>query len=719
MRKISSRASLSKSAAVITDLAEAVVDIGTNSKFALTESFQLAFSKLRGSNEEIIEVVKELKKLEPDQLTEAVSAMRARGLVIPDEILKLLPGKISEEMAKKFIEGLLPKIEFKPAEMMKQFKNLSPEKQLEFQGLWTKAGKSGNIDDYISSKMVAVPPSVTPAPSAAALRAVEEAASTPEQQLAAVLRVISETKNTSDLKVLTNDSTFNMLFKILPDGEQTKAEAALAKRFSELSPVSSPAALRAVDEVIPPPAARMISSSDPQDLGKVSKLIGDQGSILDIGDILHLNRGIKNIAITEGIANKMLGMYKADPVKYIDDYSKLSPEARATLMKLGSEADYSAKISLKEIDRLIEKDVKNLMSPGAKEVGLSPGTSPAKKAIRWGRVGAAVAAGLGGMALLNYVFSDDGAQEEVRREISGNRENAIPSATSDSGYESSSLIMKERGYLKSVQSSWTQEFDTAFRAFIDAGTAKGAVPTNLVGGQSWSDVAGSLGFPPNKSGAFSAIRSVAGLVDKKTSTPTTGVATPTPSDAPASTTPVAAEDNPVLAAIIGAMYNQKLVGTPGFDLIREPKRIRALIESAPVGGPNPTGYGNAARIIMKMNPSIGGMLPAKLTGPVDDKFAKNPANKALLQAIQVAINGIYESAIPTLVKPGLERSRELIARYLNSAAGGNWPVKGASNSVDQWVKLASERKMRIRAEIAAEMTPAEMAAARRIKMREI
>jgi hypothetical protein len=302
--------------------------------------------------------------------------------------------------------------------------------------------------------------------------------------------------------------------------------------------------------------------------------------------------------------------------------------------------------------------------------------------------------------------------------ISG-RGGSDPSATSDSGYESSSLIMKERGYLKSVQSSWTPEFDAAFRAFIDAGTAKGAVPTNLVGGQEWSDVAGPLGFSPNKSGAFSAIISLAGLVDKKTSTPTTGVATPAPSEAPASTTPVAAGDNPVLAAIIGAMYNQKLVGTPGFDLIREPKRIRALIESAPVGGPNPTGYGNAARIIMKMNPSIGGMLPAKLTGPVDDKFAKNPANKSLLQAIQVAINGIYESAIPTLVKPGLERSRELIARYLNSAAGGNWTVKPASNSADQWVKLASERKMRIRAEIAAEMTPAEMAAARRIKMREI
>jgi hypothetical protein len=294
-----------------------------------------------------------------------------------------------------------------------------------------------------------------------------------------------------------------------------------------------------------------------------------------------------------------------------------------------------------------------------------------------------------------------------------------PSATSDSGYESSSLIMKERGYLKSVQSSWTQEFDTAFRAFIDAGTAKGAVPTNLVGGQEWSDVAGPLGFSPNKSGAFSAIISVAGLVDKKTSTPTTGVATPAPSDAPASTTPDAAGDNPVLAAIIGAMYNTKLVGTPGLDFIGEPKRIRALIESAPVGGPNPTGYGNAARIIMKMNPAIGGMLPAKLTGPVDDKFVRNPANKSLLQTIQVAINGIYESAIPALVKPGLERSRELIARYLNSAAGGNWTVKPASNSVDQWVKLASERKMRIRAEIAAEMTPAEMAAARRIKMREI
>ena len=648
MRKISSRASLSKSAGLIPDLATAIIEIGVKGKSAMGEAFGLVSTKAGGSAEDIAEVVAELKKLNDDELRIAVSAMKENGVPVPEEILSRVSRiNIVPKTPKEMVDTYLAKIEKDPSGIKKIFDALDAREKAELETIWKASGRTDDIGEYIglkiSGRTVGVPDPV----------------------------------------------------------------------------VAPPAPVPVVSPSVTSSAARMISSSDPQALGKVSKLIDDQGSILDIGDILHLNREIENIAITEGVANKMLGMYKADPVKYIEDYSKLSPEARATLMKLGSEADDSAKISLKEIDRLIEKDVKNLMSPGAKEAGLSPGTSPAKKAIRWGRVGAAVAAGLGGMALLNYVFSDDGAQEEVRREISGNRESAIPSATSDSGYESSSLIMKERGYLKSVQSSWTPEFDTAFRAFIDAGTAKGTVPTNLVGGQSWSDVAGSLGFPPNKIGAFSAIMSVAGLVDKKTSTPTTGVATPTPSDAPASTTPVAAEDNPVLAAIIGAMYNQKLVGTPGFDLIKEPKRIRALIESAPVGGPNPTGYGNAARIIMKMNPSIVGMLPAKLTGPVDDKFAKNPANKALLQTIQVAINGIYESAIPTLVKPGLERSRELIARYLNSAAGGNWPVKGASNSVDQWVKLASERKMRIRAEIAAEMTPAEMAAARRIKMREI
>lgn len=654
MRKISSRASLSKSAALIVDLADAVMQLGMKGKAGMGEALGLVSAKTTGSAEDIAEVVAELKKLDDDELRVAVNAMKENGVPVPEEILsRVSKVNIVPSTPKERVDRFLAKIEKDPSGTKEIFDALDASKKAELEAIWKNSGRTDDIGEYIglkiSGRTVGVPaPSISPPPAAA----------------------------------------------ITP-------------------PISPPTS------VTPSSVDLAIKVLDPNALSKVSKLIDDQKSILDIGTILHLNKEIPNIAITEGVASKMLALYKSDPVKYIDDYSKLSPEARATLMSLESSADDSAKTSLKEIDRLIEKDVENIMSPGAKEVGLSPGVSPAKKAIRWGRVGAAVAAGLGGMALLNYVFSDDGAQEEGRREISKNRENTTPYGTSDSGYESSSLIMKEKGYLKSVQSSWTQEFDTAFRAFIDAGSANGAVPTDLVGGQSWSDVAGSLGFPPNKSGAFSAIRYLADLVGKKTSTPTTGVTTPAPSEAPASTTPVAAEDNPVLAAIIGAMYNQKLVGTPGFDLIKEPKRIRALIESEPVGGPNPTGYGNAARIVMRMNPAIRGMLPAQLTRPVDEVFAKNPANKALLQAIQVAINGIYESAIPTLVKPGLERSRELIARYLSSTASGKWTVNTASNSVDQWVKLASERKMRIRAEIAAEMTPAEMAAARRIKMREI
>ena len=704
MRKISSRASLSKSAAPILNLADAVMELVTKGSKAANDAFSFVNPKVTGNADDLAEVVEELKKLKDDDLVVAVKAMQDRGIIVPDEVLKLLP------KADETVGALSPG--FRGAE---------------------------SLSAPPPSAVRSVADEVARTPITLAMNDMVEVFSTGNAtEISTLIKKLKETNKINELDIVdikkirdSINSNPNITPKVngelkgdIRDLDTAKWDAAKALGEKPVSLPVSPAANIAPSvspsaSAIPSSVDLAIDALDPKALSKVSKLIDDQESILDIGTILHLNKKIPNIAITEGVASKMLALYKSDPVKYIDDYSKLSPEARATLMRLESSADTSAKVDLMEIDRLIKSDVQNLMSPGAKEVGLSPGASPAKKAIRWGRVVAAVAAGLGGMALLNYVFSDDGAQEEGRREISKNRENTAPYGTSDSGYESSSLIMKEKGYLKSVQSSWTQEFDTAFRAFIDAGSANGAVPTDLVGGQSWSDVAGSLGFPPNKSGAFSAIRYLADLVGKKTSTPTTGVTTPAPSEDPASTTPVAAEDNPVLAAIIGAMYNQKLVGTPGFDLIREPKRIRALIESEPVGGPNPTGYGNAARIVMRMNPAIRGMLPAQLTRPVDEVFAKNPANKALLQAIQVAINGIYESAIPTLVKPGLERSRELIARYLSSTASGKWTVNTASNSVDQWVKLASERKMRIRAEIAAEMTPAEMAAARRIKMREI
>ena len=293
--------------------------------------------------------------------------------------------------------------------------------------------------------------------------------------------------------------------------------------------------------------------------------------------------------------------------------------------------------------------------------------------------------------------------------------------TSDSGYESASLIMKSKGFLISVQRSWTPEFDAAFRAYVDAGTAAGKVPTGMTKGQEWSDVAGSLGFAPNKNGAFDAIKSLEGVVAKKgesTASPATPAAATTAPPAPIS---IPGEDYPVLAAIIGAMYNTKLVGTPGFDLVKEPKRIQALVDA--VGGASPEGFGNAARVIAKMNPSIVARLPKEVTVPIDEVYAKNPANKALLQTIQVAINRIYDSAVSGskalgIFNPRLEKSTQLVSAWLRSPAGGNWKDKTSSNNEQQWVKLATERKMRIRAEIAAEMTPAERAAARRAKMRE-
>lgn len=409
----------------------------------------------------------------------------------------------------------------------------------------------------------------------------------------------------------------------------------------------------------------------------------------------------------------------ADPARVEEDLKKGDTEVLADRITTTDPSDLP-----KNTQEKLGEDVKK--NPGLWEKTLQNMKTISQKAreLNWSRaarIGAGIALGLGGIALFRYVWGLAGSSSSA----SSNGPippGGPPQSTTGSGYEAASLIMKAKGYLSSIQTSWTPEFDAAFRSYIDAGTATGGVKTNLVGGQSWATVAGPLGFAPNKTGAFDAIRSYSGMVPNKGSAAATsgGSAPPVPSapapSAPSPETEGASGMYPTLSLIIAAMYNEKLVGTPGFDLIREPKRIKAFVDA--VGGANPAGYANAAKVLASRDPSLTSALPEKLTGPIDKAFAKNPANKALLQKVQVLINSIYDSAIKGVIKPGVEKSSEKISEWLSSPAGGNLK-KANNNSADQWVKLASERKMRIRAEIAAEMTPAEMAAARRIKMREV
>ena len=81
-----------------------------------------------------------------------------------------------------------------------------------------------------------------------------------------------------------------------------------------------------------------------------------------------------------------------------------------------------------------------------------------------------------------------------------------------------SKIMIEKGYLSSPQSSWTQEFDRAFREFVDAGTKASGEhgDTNMVDGESWVNVAERAGFAGSPRGALSAVVALKEFVPRKT-----------------------------------------------------------------------------------------------------------------------------------------------------------------------------------------------------------
>lgn len=301
---------------------------------------------------------------------------------------------------------------------------------------------------------------------------------------------------------------------------------------------------------------------------------------------------------------------------------------------------------------------------------------------------------------------------EVKRVATGGRGiSKRQQATAGSCVEETSSILKEKGFLDSIETSWTPTYDKAFREFIDAATLQmGELKTNMVGGDDWISVAPKLGQTPDVSGACSAIKGLNKSVASK--------ATNVKSDAVTPQKPIAVSDgSDILAEILSAMYNEKLIGTPGLDFIREVKRIQSVVNA--VGGASPVGFKNAAKVLLKRNPSINPRLPKSLSGAVDKSFAF--ANKALFQTIQTTINGLYSAGVEHnkalgIFNPNITQSSEAIKTYVSTPAGGNWKFAGNN---PEWVKLATQqRKDRIRAGAAQEMTVLEKINARKIKAKE-
>jgi hypothetical protein len=283
-----------------------------------------------------------------------------------------------------------------------------------------------------------------------------------------------------------------------------------------------------------------------------------------------------------------------------------------------------------------------------------------------------------------------------------------------SGIPEMSNTLVELGYLKTPQTSWTPELDTAFRAFMDKGTSltKDMYHTNLASGkESWSEVASLVGFQPNIGGAAKAVKTLSDSLGPSVAS----------SGATSSDTAAAAGGTDTLPKIVSAMYTgnlTKLLGpdfTRGIDLVNEERRMRILVGA--LGGASKEGYENASKVILQQDPGLSADLPKIINGAITKDYVKQ--NMDLFKRIQTALNTITYGAFGLLAPTNMNNAISKMRSWLQTKEGGGRTIQSVTSSQNsQWVKLANERKMKLRLQIAAEMTPAERAAARRIKMRE-
>jgi len=281
-------------------------------------------------------------------------------------------------------------------------------------------------------------------------------------------------------------------------------------------------------------------------------------------------------------------------------------------------------------------------------------------------------------------------------------------------YVGASEIMIEKGFLDTVQTSWTPKFDSAFRGFVDAATkaAENINDTKLVSGQTWGEASDEIGFTPDARGGIIAVKRLAKFIGTEKVPSTTGEDKPATPEAPKGEAPAVSGKVNVLAEMIGILYNERLVEGGGF-LSYEKKQTQSLVDA--IGGAGPSGFPNAAKVLLKRNPQLESVVPDKLATPITKKTIKGTELATAFKMVQQTIHDIYESANPGMINPGKNKATENVKKYLGTMAGGSW--KEASFSQNRFVKLAEERRERIRREIEANLTPAERAAMRRLRVR--
>jgi hypothetical protein len=271
---------------------------------------------------------------------------------------------------------------------------------------------------------------------------------------------------------------------------------------------------------------------------------------------------------------------------------------------------------------------------------------------------------------------------------------SIPTGTRGEAldYVGASKIMIENGFLDSVQTDWTPEFDAGFRGFIDSATrgADNIPDSNLSSGQTWGEAADDLGFSPDARGAIVAVKRLAKFIGKA----------PTPSAIPDSSpaepkpkgeAPVVSGKENILAQMVGILYNERLVEGGGF-LSYEKKQTQSLVDA--LGGAGPSGFPNTAKKLMERNPQLASVIPDELNMPVTKKTIKGTQLLPAFKMVQETIHDIYEAANPGMINPGKNKATENVKKYFGITAGfyENRFVKSAQeNEIERASKIMMEK----------------------------
>lgn len=669
----------------------------------------------------------------------------------------------SQELAQTIVDG----INKNPSSWLEKYKTMSPQRKAFAERLWKSHPESKNfssIEDFAKSKIknTAAPAGVETGRVAVIGDAISDAERRVADAAAEIIfdpsaagrsfeemnKIVAESSSSPELR--------QALIKTLTDFRNPRQEAAFkalleskgikipddiiaeASRIRGGVPVSSPVVLTPVGEVVSDAGGAITKADEAAAAGTKADEALTPGRAAEVAT--NAGSTTKRLITSETtmdeaieIISKKMGPLGKSETAALEKLVK-NPSNAAKLIsaeKSGKFKKFNSEYGDPELDAILTEAGKVIKSnPKAAAQALTEAaqsSAPAAKAInlrRAAKITGAVAAGLTGIALISYLWSGDEEEEEkitqsdAASPVTG--DSSFPQGgRGNSDYETASRIMMEKGYLSSPQSSWTREFDSGFRRFVDAATAngRGLPKTNLVGGQSWVEAAPLLGFTADKNGALSAVSVLARFIPSTGTSPTTTTPT-TPEigrgDQTGSGAGTASPKVQVLADIISRLYNDRLVEGGGGIFSRELKQTQSFVDA--VGGASPGGYVNAAKVLLSRNPNLERLLPEQTIGDVLSKrtVKSHPAYNAIKES-QKSIHQLFEAANPGIINPRRRRATENVKEYLGSAAGGNW--KQASSNENRFVKLAEDRKARIKAEVLGNLTPAERATMRRLRMR--